>query len=980
MSSLSKLFTDLDNAVDELIHYTTPTLPNNFQQPTGARDQNDDELIRRIIWGLPAAGSLTSQQSVDALKEADLENDTSENPALTIVGGSSECMHNTIAYWSELDGTPVNSLSDIVGQALPEGDGIDEQAHLALFFVNSELFGPSARDHSGLNLFFNSIPTLQWSLCQPFLDIQVSTGIKSGAAPMSLLRFLNGAAEIEEGAPEFINLLSANVAEERDDPFDNIDIEQGSAGMEMFTAPQIMVPANTSYDPELTAAPIIDRFRPLVSVKDFSIRETGEPFVSGFRKATLSLILHDRSRMTELTEFLSMSHWNKTLLTIEWGWSHPHGKGVGAGSDNAYGRFINGLRKKEVYQVNKYSMSTDPVGQVNFKISLHVMASDSMRQPKITAARTPEVASQQAHLDRLLAIIRQASSVLRRGRGRRRNRVILKSMRTIGRMSTFSKIPNLKDFKIDGKPLGEIFNDLNVALTDAIINHNSDSAADVAADLTSALSEMDVSDSSDNEEDFDLNAATQEVNRKIGLCSGIPLAHNDLAANKSFFGHASPDPFIDFASQLDIGIDSGMEHVAWDSAPAKGFVTFAKLMAIFIGTPLINEPDYSDIQLIFHKFNNEAGACGVTYAGEGNEEPSKNIGEFLIEISKFKKKITTWFSKHQTYQMNLEEFVQFIINEFIQDQTNPMYGVSSYWRLEPDPSKPWQSSVRRPTGRHADPEEEVMRSIGASSVFKMPAVDVIIETKDHLLPPDNSGLQKKILKVHFIDRAASLFSPIADTITAAYSGFVDPVSAIPIPEQTPVSYAKMEEFYKQHPEADIINPVDERSTETSLSTMPTNIDMASLYRAINTRMPSVQFGSEGTAVKQLSINSNTSGDGYAEIAMEGGGPEPGPLTPTGLAGSGLPLRTFPTKLSLTTLGCPLMAYMQDIFIYMGTGTTIDNIYRINTLDHKMSPGKFETTVKCGYADAYGKFSSHSTALKAIANTAQNALNNEESGD
>ena len=1004
MSLLSKLFTDLDNAVDELIHYTKPILPTNFQQPAEARDQDDDELVRRIVWGLPTAGSLTSQQSVDALKEAGLANDTNENPALIIVGGSGDCMYNKIEAWSKLENPSVSSLSDVVRQQLPEGDGGGGQARLALFFVNSHLFGPSARGGNVLNLFFNGIPTLQWSLCQPYLDIQVTSpgntvgpgASASGARPMSLLRFLNGAAGIEEDAPEFINLLAAITTEERNEAEDVIDIAQGSAGMELFTTPQIMGPAMTSYNPELNASPIIDRFRPLLSVKDFSVTVTGKFGVGQFENATLSLVLHDRSRMTELVEFLSMGHWGKTLLTIEWGWSHPHGKGVGAGSDNAYGRFINGLRRSGVYQVNKYSMSTDPVGQMIIKIDFHIMASESMKKAKITDGMISGTADRQRRLDRLMSIIKQATGILRGTGGLKSKRRSMRSAKTLGQISTFQSLPNLDTFKVNGKTLRELFDDVQTALDDASIFHDSEAAADAASDLTSALSEaMDPSDSSDDEDVVTKNEALQEVDRKIGICSGIVFPTQKMRAENSLYGNATPDPFAFLTAWIATkGIDSTDKPLEdWLSKPTKNFVTFAKLMAIFIGSPLIEEPDYSDVQLIFHKFNNQAGLCGVRHAGEEGEIPSINIGEFIIEIAKFKRAITAWFSKRTTFQMNLKEFVTFIIDNFIHDQTNIMYGVSDFWyvkSIDQDGTRNVErrNYLTRRRGRATDDRlSAVLNEAGASSTFKMPRVETVIEVKAQLSPPDDQVSRNKILKVHFIDKAASLYAPIADTLTSAYNGFIDPVSAIPMPEETPVSYETMEEYYKlRNPDTggeatgayglggeEIINPLNSIDATKALTAMPTNINLAALYSAIRTMMPSVEFGCEGTAVQQLNITSDTGGDGFTEIAMERGGPAPGPLTPTGLDGSGIPLRVFPGKVSVTSIGCPPLEFMQDIFIYMGTGTTYDNIYRINKITHKLSPGKFESTFTAGFQDQYGQFQTFSTTLKTIADRAQTVL-------
>ena len=596
-----------------------------------------------------------------------------------------------------------------------------------------------------------------------------------------------------------------------------------------------------------------------------------------------------------------------------------------------------------------------------------------------------------------MSLIEQATGILRGIGTTESKRRSLRSAKTLGQISTFHSLPNLDTFKVNGKTLRELFDDVQTALDEASIFHDSEAAADAASDLTSALEEWDPN--SDNSDDADVvtkNEALQEVDRKIGLCSGIVLPTQAMRAENSLYGNATPDPFVRLSAWIATeGIDSLNDgDTDWESKPTKNFVTFAKLMAIFIGSPLIEEPDYSDVQLIFHKFNNQAGKCGVLHAGEDSETPSVNIGEFQIDIPLFKQSITAWFSKRATFQMNLNEFVTFIINNFIHDQTNIMYGVSDFWWV----TRPRDDGTREVTRRNNltrgrgratnDALEATLTEAGASSTFMMPRVEALIEVKTQLSPPDDQASRNKILKVHFIDKAASLHSPVADALTSAYNGFVDPVTAIPMPEQTMPDGVSTEEYYemieKHAGEADVVvnNPLNSIDPKKALTAMPTNINLAALYSAIRTMMPSVEFGCEGTAVQQLNITSDTGGDGFTEIAMERGGPAPGPLTPTGLDGSGIPLRVFPGKVSVTSIGCPPLAFMQDIFIYMGTGTTYDNIYRINKVTHKMSPGKFTSTFTAGFHDQYGKFQTFSTTLKTIADRAQQVLNeqSEESGD
>ena len=75
--------------------------------------------------------------------------------------------------------------------------------------------------------------------------------------------------------------------------------------------------------------------------------------------------------------------------------------------------------------------------------------------------------------------------------------------------------------------------------------------------------------------------------------------------------------------------------------------------------------------------------------------------------------------------------------------------------------------------------------------------------------------------------------------------------------------------------------------------------------------------------------------------------------PLGASGpSGLPVNIMPVTLSMTTIGCPLFEYGQTFFVDFNTGTSVDNTYYIVEIEHQFSPGKFQTSLRFAYANAY----------------------------
>jgi hypothetical protein len=93
---------------------------------------------------------------------------------------------------------------------------------------------------------------------------------------------------------------------------------------------------------------------------------------------------------------------------------------------------------------------------------------------------------------------------------------------------------------------------------------------------------------------------------------------------------------------------------------------------------------------------------------------------------------------------------------------------------------------------------------------------------------------------------------------------------------------------------------------------------------------------------------------------------PSVTQPNGGGTGGLPLRIIPASVSLNTMGCPLLDFMQLFFIDFNTGTTIDNVYGITGLIHNITPGKFESQLTMTFYDAYGRFEAPGTLLSEVA--------------
>jgi hypothetical protein len=120
-------------------------------------------------------------------------------------------------------------------------------------------------------------------------------------------------------------------------------------------------------------------------------------------------------------------------------------------------------------------------------------------------------------------------------------------------------------------------------------------------------------------------------------------------------------------------------------------------------------------------------------------------------------------------------------------------------------------------------------------------------------------------------------------------------------------------------------------------------------------MPYVIFGAQGTTIRQANLTSIQ--DPALSTVNMLRSQQTTQLDPNGEQPGGLPLQIIPCELSLSTFGCPLIDFAQQFFIDFQTGTSVDNIYGVVGITHRISPGEFSTEARLAPLDAYGTYRS-----------------------
>lgn len=250
------------------------------------------------------------------------------------------------------------------------------------------------RFSNAVSLFLNSIPNIEMSKAVPYLEINILVPLQSvqrsgdrliaptiykfllggtNAPPGSLLEQLSLANEERRSIDPSLD-RAGNTVETVDSSGTVVRTENiyTTIGMEVFTSPQTLVNPDAANNVDNFGNIILDKFRPFLSINDMSFTEQSSFSAYGYQTATLSLTLHDRSRLNEIAEFVRPDVRGRTEIVIEWGWMHIESEN-NTNPDNIWADLINGMRKRLKFQITNSSFNFEEGGEVKISLNLATM-------------------------------------------------------------------------------------------------------------------------------------------------------------------------------------------------------------------------------------------------------------------------------------------------------------------------------------------------------------------------------------------------------------------------------------------------------------------------------------------------------------------------------------------------------------------------------------------------------------------------------
>jgi hypothetical protein len=836
---------------------------------------------------------------------------------------------------------------------------------LSVIEVNHVHITPASKNTNAITIFMNGIPSIELSRAVPYIDIQFQFGREPLSSnnqmqTLSIYKFLEGSKVTTDGSTDrtLANSLKSSTEASGGEEAKNI----GTAGMELFTTPQTLVNPDASNDRAYRSNPVQDPFRPFLTLKSVTLEVVPSGGMMSFKSGKIEFVLHDKSRLAEMADFISPNLYGQTEILLEYGWIHPDGPEV----KNYYADIINGMRCKEKYGIYNSSFAFDDNGQVQITLQIAMRGGPEFRTETIGDSSDENVVSIARQIEQLQRDIGELR--------RRRNQNRPPGAREIRGVQ-------ILDAAEDARSNLVLSTDLRTALRDFQREVRRAGAGNGGESLRQL-----------NEQITQLYGNGTRPNTSQPLTSQLVASVRSSIQMKFDTLFRTDDPFlVEDQNQQGQGRNSGARtNGNGNNGTARPKVSLGKLMLGFIGEPLAATHKFDDVQLIFYPFN--------SYAGKARD---KNIAQFAVDKNYFINQYTQYRLNNvaRTGNVQLRDFLNFIASTIIDDPAADSYGLQAYRHRDRGVGNN-QATTADPISTDSVSTQNLMdnalRGVTPDGSFKMPQVDFFVECipEDPSKIPDSNQEEgesvinetnlKSILRIHVFDKQNTGYDSLGSLLAALRDDYIMHLAPPEGTTQVATSHnqaasdilnrAVQDQLIRQ------INNSQQPSGENSIPFPQGVYEVVGGPRQIKdfimNTMPYIMQGNGGTAVKRAALSSMH--DPALTTVNMLRSFRASPLEPSGERPGGLPLQIIPCELGMTTFGCPLIDFAQQFFIDFNTSTTADNIYGVVGLTHTLGPGKFDTEIKFTPLDAYGKYQSLIERLGAASNHMDNMQNEQNS--
>lgn len=879
------------------------------------------EKAMDLIVNSDRTGAYTFADMIEKLKEfiGDADGGDSVNEVIKIY---SETTPPDSAQYGKAD-NGFAKISKVMSE--PQDTG----TQVGIVMSNSPHVSLNLRHMNHVTTFLTAMPSIELSRAVPFVDVNFqfrADNDGSGALTAdgrhrvpSLIRFLEGAIKAEKS--------SKTLAESYDKTEKGSNTKITEIDMGIFTAPQTLTNPDLKYDPRggssnVIAAEVGDKFRPLASLSSINIDVVASPsYTVAYKWMKMEIILHDRTRLAEIANLIRPAVYTNTSLVIRYGWSHPDSP-----STNPYAELISQMKVEERYAIKNASYQFDEVGQVKINLELSQLGENQLWLSRISESK--DFQSIQSKIESV------------------RDR-IFNLIQDLG-------IPTEADTRAY-QVMNFVDNSTNSDVPDKEINEkiskfiSSVKAANPGAKKALAQELSDLLEGKVKDKDKDIKGLKEQL--KNTVLSSMETKYKNLQENPDPF---LPDPAKDSEKiRYAKDIKGKISVVPGSDKKRYGVSSLAKIMTLFVLQPLRQTGKFDEVQVVFYPFNDYCGNAGGT-----------NIGQFPIDIGTLKKVMEDQVKKKGLRDMTVAEFGKLLNDAFIADPSSIAYGMSNSYvgRSGVDIPKP------KPNSNIESAQDALLGATGAGGVWKNPAVEFYLECLTKNTPPSaERNLSAKtgdgsILRIHVYDKQST-----------PWDGFLKLKGALSRINASSLKPDKNSPVKKLEGKAQLQKAIGDLKTNLSLGGASfeekdgvltlKDFNVTKIKRLVSSFVPTLTYGANNTGIIKANLQSIQ--DPRLSTVNQMRQNSTTTTSPNGTGVSGLPLRVIPGQIQMIMIGCPLMSINQQFFIDFGTNTDLDNFYALTGLTHTISQGKFETSAKFIWMDAYGSYENISTQFKQL---------------
>jgi len=357
------------------------------------------------------------------------------------------------------------------------------------------------------------------------------------------------------------------------------------------------------------------------------------------------------------------------------------------------------------------------------------------------------------------------------------------------------------------------------------------------------------------------------------------------------------------------------------------FVSAAQLISRFVLAPLASSTIFDEVQIHCFSFNDRAGYL--------SKQP---ISICPVDMQNLKTRLSYETAMKTSKIYSTAE----VLNAILKECSNPHnvgFGVSDAVKSVQDARKAAEEArAAQESVEVSSPAEKTAEESKAEAQLTSKIKDIYTQVYGRF--PDDP--------VFTVPRVRSTLQPLKKTIEEGpNAGKEINICKIIIYDEACTSLSEISSILGVASEDLTTYQPKVSNTDAGLKRIGTGArdDIKFVRSLLRKLYPTLKIGSGNSVVNGVNISTNTSGEVAQAQLVEALRGVYGSQQEAMPESAGEDITIIPAKLSFSMPGCPIVSRGQSIFVDMGTGTTLDNVYTVSSISHNIdSRGNFTTSV------------------------------------